>query len=58
MKLEKPTIKFCTHLKLFTCTSIAHIPGEMSFLTGEGQTPRSAYEEWKVVVDIFLDRQK
>lgn len=57
MKLHKPTIKFCTHLKLFTCMSIARIPGEMCFLTGEGQTPREAYEEWKVVIDIFRDRK-
>lgn len=54
MKLKKPAIKFDSFRGMYTCVSVERTPGELCFITGNGSTPKAAFEEWQTCGENYL----
>lgn len=47
--MTKPKITWSKQSRKFQCKSVISSPGEICFVTGEGETPVNAFRQWLVV---------
>ena len=58
VKLKKPVIKFDVLHGMYTCVSVERTPGELCFITGNGSTPKAAFEERKITSNYYISAEE
>lgn len=52
--MKKPKITWCKRNRNYECTSVVQLPGELCFVTGEGDTPGNAFTQWAIVLVVHM----
>lgn len=52
--MRKPKITWCKRNRNFQCKSVTHSPGEICFVSGEGDTPVDAFKQWAIVSVVHM----